>query len=75
MPKNRSLKRLPQKSLRARWKLCALRSHWHVRSVNSEITTRQKKRRIILTEWKQRSTANSVRDTQCTRKQNNSGLV
>ena len=57
--------------LRARWKLCAQESHWHAQNVSSEITTQQKTKRIILTEWRHRSTADSVRNTHCTKKQNN----
>ena len=54
-----------------RWKLCALRSHWHVRNVNSGITTWQKRRKTIPTGWRRKSIVGSARPIQCIRKPSN----
>ena len=72
MPKIDGLPGRRQNTTRERWKLCALESHWHVRNVNSVITTRRRIRRIIRTEWKLRNIADSAGNTQCTRRRNKS---
>ena len=38
MPKN-SDRELEENTRKARWKLCALESHWHVQNANSVTTT------------------------------------
>lgn len=50
--------------------LCVQRLHWHVQSASSAITILQRRRRLILTEWKSRSIADSAELIHCIRKQN-----
>ena len=64
----RSLKKF---EFKWRWKSCAQESHWHVQNANSVTTTWPRIRRLIRTEWRLRSTADSARDILCTRKQYN----
>ena len=50
--------------------LCVQKSHWHVQNAKIVITIRQRTRKHILTEWKQRNIVDSVRHTHCIKKQN-----
>ena len=59
-----------QKKKKARWKLCALESHWHVQNANSVTTILLRIRKLILTEWKQVNTVDSVKNTQHIKRQN-----
>ena len=44
--------------------MCALESHWHVQNANSVTTILLRIRKLILTEWKQVNTVDSVKNTQ-----------
>lgn len=55
---------------KARWKLCAQESHWHVQNVNNVTTIRLRIRKLIQNVWKQKNTVNSVNHTHCTKKRN-----
>ena len=54
-----------------RWKLCELRLHWHVQSVNSVITIWQKTREFTQSVWKRRSIVRSAEHTHYTKRPNN----
>jgi len=56
----------------AEWrKICVQELLWHVPNANSVTTTPPRIRRLIRTEWKPRSIADSVRSIQTIRKPNN----
>ena len=51
---------------------CVQKSLWHVLNANSVTTILPRIRRLILTEWRRRNTADSARPTPFTRKPNKS---
>ena len=64
------IKAVTNQQFKWRWKSCAQELHWHVQNANNVITTWLRIRRLILTEWKQRSIADSVKHIRYTKKQN-----
>ena len=53
-----------------RWKQCKPKLHWHALSANRETMTPPKTSRIVLTDWKWTSIADSAESILCTRKPN-----
>lgn len=58
-------------SKRVEVELCVQKSHWHVQNAKIVITIRQRIRKHILTEWKQRNIVDSAKLTHYTKKPNN----
>ena len=54
---------------------CVQKSLWHAPSASSVTTILPRIRRLILTEWRRRNTADSARPTPFTRKPNKSALL